>query len=227
MTTTESPRNGLWQAMEPTYLRILEHPFITGLTDGTLPAAAFARYVIQDDLYLRQYSRALALCAVRADRPGRLRMYCQHAAEAVAAEQALHTGLLEQLGIDAAEAAAQTPTPTCAAYTNFLLASCALGERHEAFAAVLPCYWIYHRVGQALVTAGSPDPRYRTWIEAYADEDFTSAVEGAIAACDEVLADLPPAAMVSAERHALTAARYEWMFWDSAWRDERWDPTER
>lgn len=225
MTTTPiSPSATLWRAMEPIHRRILEHPFIRGLTDGTLPEAAFTRYLIQDGLYLRDYSRALALCAARSDTPERVRMYCGHAAEAIAAEQQMHGELFARLGVDPGAAAAAPPSPTCAGYTNFLLATCALGERHEAYAAVLPCYWIYHRVGLALAEAGSPDPRYHTWISTYADEAFAAAVQGAIAACDAVLEGAGADVRAAAERRALRAAHYEWMFWDAAWRDERWGP---
>jgi thiaminase/transcriptional activator TenA len=47
-------------------------------------------------------------------------------------------------------------------------------------------------------------------------------VRGAIAATDAVTEGLTPAALDSAVAHALTAARYEWMFWDAAHRGEVW-----
>ena len=42
----------LWESISDIYGAILAHPFITGLTDGTLPEQSFAFYVIQDALYL-------------------------------------------------------------------------------------------------------------------------------------------------------------------------------
>ncbi|MDX6644892.1 MAG: hypothetical protein QOK40_619 [Miltoncostaeaceae bacterium] len=212
----------IWDAIAPAYRAILEHPFVTGLTDGSLPEAAFARYVIQDALYLADYSRALALCAARAGSTDDLRMFCLHAAEAIDVERALHERLMGALGIDPAAAAGAEPSPTCLAYTSFLLQACALRDRHEAVAAVLPCYWIYWEVGRALVARGSPDPRYRAWIEAYAGPEFEEAVLGAIGACDRAGAGLAPAQRAAAIGAALRAATYEWMFWDAALGDERW-----
>jgi thiaminase/transcriptional activator TenA len=212
----------LWQAMAPIHASIMRHPFVTGLTDGTLPADAFARYVVQDAHYLRDYARALAVCGARAGETETLRMFCLHAAEAVEAERELHGRLMADLGIDPAAVAETEPSPTCRGYTGFLLGACALGERHEAFAAVLPCYWIYWRVGRALAGRGSPDPRYAAWIQVYGGADFAEAARAAIRACDSALADLPDRAMESARSHALTAARYEWLFWNAAWVDERW-----
>jgi thiaminase (transcriptional activator TenA) len=40
----------LWESISGVYQAILTHPFITGLTDGTLPAESFALYVVQDAL---------------------------------------------------------------------------------------------------------------------------------------------------------------------------------
>ena len=212
----------IWRAILPVHEAILEHPFVRGLTDGSLPPEAFARYVVQDAIYLRDYARALALCGARAADVDGLRMFCRHAAEAIDVERDLHERLLGELGLDPAVVASADATPTCLGYTSFLLQACTVRERHEAVAAVLPCYWIYWEVGRELVAAGSPDPRYRTWIATYAGDAFAEAVRGAIAATDAVTEGLPSAALESAVAHALTAARYEWMFWDAAYRDEVW-----
>jgi thiaminase/transcriptional activator TenA len=61
MTFTES----LWESIGEIYLKILKHPFIQGLTDGSLNEEAFRFYVIQDALYLREFSRGLALLGAR------------------------------------------------------------------------------------------------------------------------------------------------------------------
>lgn len=216
------PSEVLWADMAPVHEAIMAHPFVGGLTDGTLPADAFARYVVQDALYLRDYARALALCGARSTDVETVRMFCLHAAEAVEAERDLHARLMGELGIDAAALGRAEPSPTCRGYTGFLLGACALGDRHEAIAAVLPCYWIYWRVGRALVRRSSPDPRYAAWIELYGGDDFAQAATAAIDACDAALRNLPSAALDSARRHALTSARYEWLFWNAAWVDERW-----
>ena len=220
-----SATDALWEDMAPVYAAIMAHPFVRGLTDGSLPEDAFARYVVQDALYLRDYARALALCGVRAGDVDDLRMFCRHAAEAIDVERELHDRLMGELGLDPEAAAAAEPSPTCLGYTSFLLQACAVRERHEAVAAVLPCYWIYWEVGKALLAAGSPDPRYAAWIAAYGGEEFAAAARGAIAACGRALEGIGEERLASARRHALTAARYEWMFWDAAWRGEAWGPS--
>ena len=212
----------LWERIAPVNEAIMRHPFVTGLTDGSLPGGAFARFVVQDALYLDGYARALALAGARGATTEQVRMFCRHASEAVEVERELHGALLADLGIDAGAVARAEPSPTCLAYTSFLLATAALGDRAEVVGAILPCYWIYWEVGRALAAAGSPDPRYARWIETYGGEEFAAAARGAISAWEREHPALAPEARERAGRAALTAARYEWMFWDSALRDERW-----
>ena len=47
---------------------ILDHPFVTGVGDGTLPVDRFKHYVTQDYVYLIDYSRVLALASAKAPR---------------------------------------------------------------------------------------------------------------------------------------------------------------
>jgi thiaminase/transcriptional activator TenA len=212
----------LWDSIGDIYSAILAHPFIKGLTDGTLPAESFAFYVVQDGLYLKQYASALAAVASRAPRPAAMRMFAGHAADAVAVEQELHAKLLPELGISAAAAAAAEPAPTNLAYTSYLLATIRGGTYAEGVGAVLPCYWIYGEVGKELVRQGSPDSRYQRWIDTYGGEEFGEVVRDVIAEADTVGALLSEAERALVRRHFRTTSRYEWMFWDMGYRRESW-----
>lgn len=222
MTTTLRGTKAIWDRIDPIYRRVLDHPFLTGVRDGTLDHAAFGRYIVQDALYLREYARSLALCAARGADSATVEMFCAHSASAIATERLMHASLMGQMGIDPEGLDDAVATPTCFAYTSYTKQACAMGESHEAIASVLPCYWIYREVAHALRAAGSPDPAYQVWIDAYADPVFNEAVEGALDACDAAAADLRPAATEAMVNSAEIAARYEWMFWDSAYRDETW-----
>ena len=113
----------LWQGVTGIYDAILAHPFLTGLTDGTLPHDAFAFYVAQDAIYLHGYAQALAAVAGRAPSPEQTEMFARHAADAIAVEKTLHGSLLTDLGIDPERAEQAEPAPTNLAYTSYLLAA--------------------------------------------------------------------------------------------------------
>jgi thiaminase (transcriptional activator TenA) len=212
----------LWDGISGTYDAILAHPFLTGLTDGSLPGSAFAFYVVQDALYLRDYARALAVVASRAPDAAATEMFARHAAEAIAVEQELHRSLLPELGIDAAAAAAASLAPVNLAYTSYLLSVAALGSYAEGVGAVLPCYWIYWEVGKELLRRGSPDPRYQRWIGTYGGEEFGDTVREVLAVTDSLGRSLSAGERQRVHECFRVTSRYEWMFWDMGYRMEAW-----
>jgi thiaminase/transcriptional activator TenA len=212
----------LWAGITGTYRAILDHPFLGGLADGRLPPDAFAFYVVQDSLYLRDYARALAAVASRATDAAGAEMFARHAAGVVTVERQLHGTLLDSLGIDPAAAAAADPAPTTLAYTSYLLAVTQGGSYAEGVAAVLPCYWIYREVGRELQHRGSPDPRYQRWIDTYGGAEFDADVREVLAVTDELGPGLGPAERGRAHAHFRATSRYEWMFWDMGYRQEAW-----
>jgi len=212
----------LWRGAADIYGAILAHPFLAGLTDGSLKQDAFAFYVVQDALYLRGFAQALAEVATRApDIPG-IEMFARHAADVIAVERTLHDSLLADLGIDPASAVVAEPAPTTLAYTSYLLATARGGSYAEGVGAVLPCYWIYWEVGKELLRRGSPNPRYQQWIVTYGAEEYGDVVRDVITITDGLGPGLAPSERALIHRHFRITSRYEWMFWDMCYRKESW-----
>ena len=107
----------------------------------------FQGYIIQDALYLAQYSRILAIAGARGPDVETLRTFGSCALEAVAVEQALHERYLTEFGVDPTQIAAAEPSPDCLGYTSFLLATAYHEPWEVLVAALLPCFWIYWDVG--------------------------------------------------------------------------------
>lgn len=212
----------LWQGITGIYAAILDHPFLTGMTDGSLPGEAFTFYVIQDALYLRRYARALAAVSARAPDAAHTEMFARHAASIVAVEMSLHDTLLADLGIDPDAVDATPEAPTTLAYNSYLLANTLGGSYAEGVGTVLPCYWIYREVGRHLLGKGSPDARYQRWIDTYGGEGFDAEVGEVIAATDVLGPHLSVWERYRMRACFETTSRYEWMFWDMAYRQESW-----
>jgi thiaminase/transcriptional activator TenA len=215
-------RDELWPEVDHIYRAILEHPFITGLTTGSLPADVFEHYVVQDAHYLRDYARALAITGARADTDDQIVQFCQDAAGAIVVERSLHAGFMAGFSRTSEELADEPVAPTTLAYTSYLLRVAHQGSYPEAVAAVLPCYWLYARVGQQLVERSSPHPLYRRWIETYGGEEFQAVVAAVLAVVDVLGEQLTGVARQRFVDHVVTTSRYEWLFFDAAWRRERW-----
>ena len=222
MATAGSFTGTLWASGADVYQRILAHPFLAGLADGSLERASFRFYVVQDAHYLDGFARALALAAAKApDTPG-IRLFSEHAAEAIAVERQLHEGFFRDFGLTEADVAAIPAAPTTLAYVSYLLAVAYARPFHEVLAALLPCYWIYWEVGKALLAKGSPDPLYQRWIDTYGGEAYEAVVRAVLELAERVGAALTDEQRAAAGVHFHATARYEWMFWDMGWRREPW-----
>lgn len=215
------PREALWQAGSPAYARILEHPFVRGLAEGTLPEPCFRHYALQDSLYLRDFGRGLATLAAAAPKDEYRALLCNHAANAVAVERALHAGFIAAWNLSGAERDVDA-SPTALLYSSFLVRAAAERPFIEGLAAFLPCYWIYLEVGRSLVARGSPHPLYARWIDTYADPAFAAVVEEVLAVYDAEAADAGAGTLENCAALFARAAELEWMFWDAAWRRETW-----
>jgi thiaminase/transcriptional activator TenA len=207
----------LWKEAEPVYRKTLEHPFLRGLSDGTLPRDRFRFYLEQDALYLGAFSQALLALAAKAPREAWRKTLSRHAVEAIEAEQSLHASIVGPV-------AGKPMAPTTAAYTNHLRATVERASFVEGLAAMLPCYWIYQEVGLHLKKRGSPNHDYQRWISQYAADEYAKTVREVLDMMNQSAADVSPAQRESARGLFLRSARYEWMFWDMAWRKEAWQP---
>lgn len=217
-----------WNSVRPWFDAIISHPFVVSLSDGKLSEEVFARYLLDDAHYLIGFGRALATLSTRAPDSEGGAMLARAAAQAVEAERLLHRSFLTPRGIDPDAAGVAEASPTCRAYVGTLLADAAFGPVEVGMAGVLPCFRVYAEVGQAMLAAGStPDHPYWEWIQTYADSEFDLAVKEAEAYTDDLAHEASGqrvAIMLAAYQRA---TRFEWMFWDAAWRGEGWPHPEQ
>lgn len=92
-----------WQRTARLRSAIHDLPFNTELAAGTLSRERFRGYIIQDAVYLGQYSRTLAIAGAKAPDGASLQAFVKSALEAVSVEQALHERYLSEFGVDAAQ----------------------------------------------------------------------------------------------------------------------------
>lgn len=212
----------LWRSIEGIYAAILDHPFLKGLNDGSLPEPSFRFYVIQDALYLRDFARSLSMASARSPQDPWCEMFAEHAKNALVVERGLHEEFFKDWGLTQEAVYGAPPAPTNLAYTSYLLRVANASAFEELLGTLLPCYWIYWEVGKLLEAKGSHNPLYQRWIETYASEDYATVVRQVLEVMDQVVSDLPESRKAPIRNHFLTTSRYEWMFWDAAYRRESW-----
>ena len=206
-----------WEAIAPIRQAIDELPLLTGMEDGSLPRDSFVYYMAQDAHYLADYGRVLAAAASQTTNPDDLLFWARSANTTVVVERELHAAHV-------ADFAASTKSPTCTAYTSYLFSLAAAGHYPTLAAGILPCFWIYEDVGRRLKARISDltEHPYADWISTYGDPEFAASTEQAKRILDRLAAQADPAAVEQMHEAFATASRYEWMFWDAAWRQETW-----
>jgi thiaminase (transcriptional activator TenA) len=159
----------LWEENADLARAALEHRFVRGLKDGSLPLGNFQEYIGQDAFFLEAFARAYALALAHSPDRGNLREFAE-----------LLSGVLEELGLHGRYAAEWgvrlenvSPGEATLAYTDFLRATAALKSVGETCAAMTPCMRLYAFLGQELAKEerGDNNP-YAEWIETYADPEF-------------------------------------------------------
>jgi thiaminase (transcriptional activator TenA) len=215
--------DSLWDAIAPIYSQILHHPFVLGLTDGTLDEAAFRFYAIQDALYLQDFARGLAILAAKSDSDDDFLMFCDHAQNAILVERSLHDSFFKTWQLTSEQVYNTPPAPNCLLYTSYLK-QIALGRPdYEGLGAFLPCYWIYWQVGKELVQKGSVNPLYQQWIDTYASDEFEAVVKAVLNVTDRVAEKLTNPQKDAVKQHFIMTSKMEYLFWDMGYRQQQWE----
>jgi thiaminase/transcriptional activator TenA len=202
---------------------IVAHPMVSRLGDGTLDEEPFEYWVRQDYVYLIDYARVFAHGAASAPTLEHMGTFAELLHETVDTEMDLHRAYAAEFGIDEATLAATEPSPTTRAYTDFLVRTAATGTFGDLVAVLLPCMWGFNETARRLEADGMPDDeRYAEWIGTYAGEEFSELTAWCKELMDEVAADATATARERYRDRFRTSARYEYRFWDAAWRGETW-----
>ena len=218
MKFTES----LWISIEDIYGKILKHPFIRGLTDGSLNEESFRFYVIQDALYLRDFARGLALLGAKAPQDQWLMMFAEHARDVIVVERALHESFFKEWQLTDQDVYSTPVAPTNLLYTSYLLKTAYERPFPEVLGCFLPCYWIYWEVGRELEKQGSPRELFRRWIETYSSEQYASVVRQVLGVMDEVARGIKEGDLQLVRNHFRVTSKLEYLFWDMGYQREPW-----
>jgi thiaminase/transcriptional activator TenA len=114
--------------------------------------------------------------------------------------------------------------PTNYAYTRHMLAVAQSGSAAEITVVALPCAWIYCIVGQHLLKKGPPSKKhpYRDWLMLYASPEFAEVQRWMRKKVDQWAKTAGKEEKKRMEESFIISSRYEWMFWEMAWNEEKW-----
>jgi len=214
----------LRKAAQPIWDAQLAHPFVLGLGDGTLPEEKFKFYILQDALFLFELAKLFALAATRASDLDTIAYLSKLQVDTIQVERGLHQEYAKRWRMTEAAMASVPMAPTNYAYTRHLRSIAQTGSLAEVLVAALPCAWIYCEVGVHFTRKGPPPAGhpYQNWLALYGSPEFAEVARWMREAIDRLTLDVGSAGRAVMEEAFVISSRYEWSFWDMAWREERW-----
>ncbi|KAJ3043878.1 hypothetical protein HDV00_003916 [Rhizophlyctis rosea] len=172
----------------------VNHPFVQGLADGTLPEECFKHYIRQDYIFLTHYARANALASFKEHemqdivKAAEIVTYIGH-------EVKLHIEYCAQWGISREELEATKEATANLAYTRYVLDKGMSGDRLDLRVAIAPCLFGYGEIGMRLANdpktkrEGNP---YWNWISNYGKGEYQAAVRDGEELLDKLVAEMVP-----------------------------------
>ena len=217
MTLSEEMRKaeeGLWE-------RVVTHPFVRELGDGTLPMEVFRRYFLQDYLFVKSLAKVVGMGVAKAPSLEAARPLSPFLETLLNAENALFFRAFEELGVPPEEYRKAQVLPTGLALANFMLTVAHEGSFAEIVTMLLATEWTYYDWASRLDQAGKHPPQgaYQEWIDIHAARelgDFVEALKGQVDTA--IPADVRP----RIQEVFRTTLRYEYLFWEMAYHGEAW-----
>lgn len=201
------------------------HPFVQGISKGTLDEEIFAFYLKQDYLYLIEYSKVFALGALKSHNLQTMNKFSQLLHETLHIEMDLHRQYAAEFGITAKELEMTQPAPITLAYSGYMLNTGYKGTLVELIACVLPCAWDYREIGLLLKEQNGDklgSNRYAKWIRSYSSNEFIATSNWLIELMNELTEGLPLNELEKIKQHFITSSRFEYLFWDMAYNQNEW-----
>lgn len=198
-----------WQAY-------IQHPFVAGISEATLPVEAFSYYLKQDYLFLIHFARAWGLAVYKSRDMTELRHSLDNLKTIVDTEMGLHVDYCRAWGIDQEQLQNLPEAQETLAYTRFVLDCGHRGELLDLHVAMAPCLIGYAEIADWIgarpqtVTINNP---YQAWIDMYRDEDYQEAALQERAWLDERLAEVSPGRFAQLITTFRDATRLETAFW--------------
>jgi len=220
MTFTDQLR----KLAEPIWEAQLTHPFVVALGNGTLPMPKFKYYILQDSRYLEELARVFAAGAKRTTEADTALHFAKLIEETITVERGLHERYGQLWNLSASDMRNTPMAPTNYAYCRHMRSVSQEGTLGEITVVALPCAWVYCEIGQHLLKNGPPPNNhpYRDWLLMYGSPEFAEVADWMrelVNRCAKGAGSVEKSRM---EEAFLLSSRYEWMFWDMAWREEMW-----
>ena len=157
----------------------IKHDFVIKLTSSSLNKKIFLNYLIQDYLFLIQFSKAWALAIVKSDTLDEMKIAANTVNGLINFEMDLHIDLCGSYGISKIDLENANEENENIAYTRYVLEAGYSGDLLDLLAALIPCVLGYGEIGLNNAKVIPEDYMYHKWLKTYSSKEYQKI-------CDEV-----------------------------------------
>ena len=200
------------------------HPFVKGIETGKLDPEKFRHYIIQDYLYLNEYTKVFALGVSKAKSLKTMQL-CASIIEAIAnVEMDIHKGYMGRFNVSQEELDSAKRELENISYTSYMLRVAYDEGEAEILAAILSCALSYEDIAKAIVR-NNPEAvnheLYGDWVKCYSGEEYCSANRVLVSALEEAVQGYSDSQLEHIAEIFRTCSLYEMGFWDMAERGRK------
>ena len=154
------------------WLLYTKHDFINLLTSDSLKEKCFLNYLIQDYLFLIQFSKAWSLAVLKSDTLDEMKISANTVNDLINFEMELHIKLCGSYNISKNDLENANEENENIAYTRYVLELGYSGDLLDLLSALAPCVLGYGEIGINGKNLKLNTPMYQKWINTYASDEY-------------------------------------------------------
>ena len=159
------------------WLLYTKHEFINKLSNDTLKEEKFLNYLIQDYLFLIQFSKAWSLAILKSDNLEEMKIAASTVNDLINFEMELHITLCANYGISISDLENADEENANIAYTRYVLELGYSGDFLDLLSALAPCVLGYGEIGLNCQNSNPKTLMYKKWIETYSSIEYQDVCE--------------------------------------------------
>ena len=154
------------------WLLYTKHEFINKLINDTLKEEKFLNYLIQDYLFLIQFSKAWSLAILKSDNLEEMKIAASTVNDLINFEMELHITLCANYGISISDLENADEENANIAYTRYVLELGYSGDFLDLLSSLAPCVLGYGEIGLNCQNSNPKTLMYKKWIETYSSIEY-------------------------------------------------------
>ena len=154
------------------WLLYTKHDFVNLLSSDTLEEKYFLNYLIQDYLFLIQFSKAWSLAVLKSDTLEEMKIAANTVNDLINFEMELHIKLCGSYNISKNDLESANEENENIAYTRYVLELGYSGDFLDLLSALAPCVLGYGEIGMNGKNFKIKTPMYKKWIDTYSSDEY-------------------------------------------------------